>query len=93
MIEAASGTPVIAYPSGSVSEMEYGVSGFLMGRIEARFTKLANMFQKSVPKMSLGFFKTASAHTAWHAITSPIYERLIGGESQALALSDGVSVG
>jgi hypothetical protein len=72
---------------------EYGVSGFLMSRIEARFTKLANMFQKSVPKMSLGFFKTASAHTAWHAITSPIYERLIGGESQALALSDGVSVG
>jgi hypothetical protein len=91
MIEAASGTPVIAYPSGSVSEMEYGVSGEWAA--SKRFTKLANMFQKSVPKMSLGFFKTASAHTAWRATTSPIYERLIGGEPEPLVLSDGVSVG
>jgi hypothetical protein len=42
---------------------EYGVSGFLMSRIEARFTKLANMFQKSVPKNVAWLFQDSfSSH-------------------------------
>ena len=94
MIEAmASGTPVIAYPSGSVSEIvEHGVSGFLVGGIEEACDAIKHVAEINRLGCRMAFEERFSARRMARDYVT-IYERLIGGEPEPLALSDGVSVG
>lgn len=94
MIEAmACGTPVIAYPSGSVPEIvEHGVSGFLVGGIEEACEAVKHVAEITRLGCRLAFEERFSAHRMARDYVT-IYERLIGGGPEPLALCDGVSVG
>src|ERR1700733_3353110 len=91
MIEAmACGTPVIAYPRGSVPEViEDGVSGFLVWGGEPAVKAVSQLGAIDRGKCREHFEKHFGAERMAHEYVK-IYERLAGVESQTSALSDGV---
>ncbi|HVO64137.1 MAG TPA: glycosyltransferase family 4 protein [Terriglobales bacterium] len=94
MIEAmGSGTPVIAYPRGSVPEvMEDGITGFIVPSINAAVEALANVPQLDRLAIRERFEQRFSARRMTQDYVA-IYERLVGEESRALTLTEGLSVG
>src|SRR5947209_415476 len=94
MIEAmATGTPVIAYPQGSVPEiMAHGVSGFVVDNVES-----AARAVHDIGDIDRGdcrrYFESRFTDTRMTDDYLTIYERLVGGEPETLTLSDRVSVG
>ena len=94
MIEAlACGTPVVAYSSGSVPEiLEDGVSGFLVTSTDDAAAAVKRISEIQRWRCRQAFEKRFSANRMVQDYVA-IYERLIGGEPEPLALSDGVSVG
>ncbi len=94
MIEAmACGTPVIAYSSGSVPEvLEDGVTGFLVNTTEDATAAVKRISEIDRWRCRQVFEERFSANRMAQDYVT-IYERLIGGEPEPLALSDGVSVG
>jgi glycosyltransferase involved in cell wall biosynthesis len=94
MIEAmASGTPVIAYPRGSVSEiMNHGVSGFVVENIESAVRAVQDI--KDIDRAQCRkYFESRFTDTRMADDYLAIYERLVGEEPEPLPLDDGVSVG
>jgi glycosyltransferase involved in cell wall biosynthesis len=94
MIEAmACGTPVIAYSSGSVPEvLEEGVTGFLVDNVNAAAEAVGRLSEIDRSRCRHTFEERFSAQRMAHDYLA-IYEKLIGGHPEPLALSDGVSVG
>jgi glycosyltransferase involved in cell wall biosynthesis len=94
MIEAMGcGTPVIAYPRGSVSEvMEDGLTGFVVRDIDAAVKALARVPQLDRILIRERFEQRFSAARMAQDYVR-IYKRLIGDEAAALTLAEGVSVG
>lgn len=94
MIEAmACGTPVIAYPCGSVPEvLEDGVTGFIVRGEEQAATAVARLPEINRAGCRRTFEKRFSARRMTHDYLA-IYQRLIGEEPETLTLSDGVYVG
>jgi glycosyltransferase involved in cell wall biosynthesis len=91
MTEAmACGTPVIAYPRGSVSEiMEDGITGFVVHDVDgaARAVQnIGNIDRKGVRQRFEERF--SAARMAQDYVT--IYERLVRKESDPISMSDGV---
>jgi glycosyltransferase involved in cell wall biosynthesis len=94
MIEAMGcGTPVIAYPRGSVPEvMEDGVTGFVVSDVEAAVKALARVPQLNRLAIRERFEQRFSAARMAQDYVA-VYERLSGEESRALTLTEGISVG
>jgi glycosyltransferase involved in cell wall biosynthesis len=94
MIEAmASGTPVIAYPVGSVPEVvEDGLTGFLVKDAAAAAEAVKRLPEIDRSRCRHTFEQRFSASRMAQDYLA-IYEKLIGGEPAPLTLSDGVSVG
>jgi len=94
MIEAMGcGTPVIAYPRGSVAEvMEDGVTGFVVRDANAAVKALASVPRLNRLSIRERFEQRFSARRMAQDYVA-IYERLLGVESRALTLSEGISVG
>lgn len=94
MIEAmACGTPVVAYSSGSVPEvLADGVTGFLVNSVETAAEAVGRLSEIDRSQCRHTFEERFSAQRMAHDYLA-IYEKLIGREPEALALSDGVSVG
>ncbi len=93
MIEAmACGTPVIAYPHGSVPEvMEDGVTGFVVPDAGAAVQALSRVPQLDRLRIRKRFKQRFSATRMANDYLA-IYERLVG-EAPALTLSEGLTVG
>ena len=94
MIEAmACGTPVIAYPCGSVPEiMEDGVTGFVVQDTESAVQAVQRLSEIDRAACRQRCEERFSASRMTDDYLS-IYERLIGGEPEPLTFTDGVSVG
>lgn len=94
MIEAmACGTPVVAYSSGSVPEvLEDGVTGFLVNSAESAAEAVGRLSEIDRSRCRHTFEERFSAERMAHDYLA-IYQKLIGGEPEPLAISDGVSVG
>ncbi len=94
MIESMGcGTPVIAYPKGSVAEvMEDGVTGFVVPDINAAVRALADIPQLNRAAIRECFERRFSASRMAQEYVA-IYEQLIGEEARALRLTEGMSVG
>jgi|SRR5438105_1912188 glycosyltransferase involved in cell wall biosynthesis len=94
MIEAmACGTPVIAYPFGSVPEvLDQGVTGFLVSDAEEAAGAVARIADINRAGCRRVFEERFSTRRMTHDYLA-IYQRLIGEEPEPLTLSDGVSVG
>jgi glycosyltransferase involved in cell wall biosynthesis len=94
MIEAMGcGTPVIAYPRGSVPEvLEDDLTGFVVPDLAAAVRALTRVPQLSRLAIRECFERRFSA-TRMARDYVAIYERLMGVESRALTLSEGISVG
>ncbi len=94
MIEAmASGTPVIAYPRGSVPEiMKDGISGFIVDNVETAVRAVQDIGEIDRAQCRK-YFESRFTDTRMADDYLAIYERLVGEESEPLTLSDGVSVG
>lgn len=94
MIEAmACGTPVIAYPFGSVPEVvENGHTGFVVNNVEEAAGAVARVSTLERAACREVFAERFSARRMTHDYLA-VYERLIGGEPEPLTWSDGVSVG
>jgi len=94
MIEAmACGTPVIAYPRGSVPEViDEGVTGYMVAnaqeaaRATERISKIDRRRCRARFEQRFSARRMATDYLA-------LYERLIGGEPAMISLGDGVSVG
>jgi len=94
MIESmACGTPVIAYPQGSVPEiMSHGVSGFVVDGVESAARAVHDI--KDIDRAECRrYFESRFTDTRMTDDYLTIYERLVGEEPETLTLSDGVSVG
>jgi glycosyltransferase involved in cell wall biosynthesis len=94
MIESmACGTPVIAYPHGSVPEiMSHGVSGFIVDNVESAARAVHDI--KDIDRAGCRrYFESRFTDTRMTDDYLTIYERLVGEEPETLTLSDGVSVG
>jgi glycosyltransferase involved in cell wall biosynthesis len=91
MIEAmACGTPVIAYPLGSVPEvMREGLTGFMVSGMEQAIQSVARLGDIDRLKCREHFEKHFSAQRMAQDYVK-IYRRLAGIESPTSALSDGV---
>jgi glycosyltransferase involved in cell wall biosynthesis len=94
MIEAlACGTPVIAYPYGSVPEvLEDGITGFLVNDAPSATQAVKQISSIDRAKCRQEFEERFSARRMTRDYVA-IYEKLIGGEPETLAISDGVFVG
>ncbi len=94
MIEAmACGTPVIAYPCGSVPEvMEDGVTGFVVPDVNRAVKALTAVPQLKCIAIRQRFEERFSANRMTREYVR-IYQRLIREEGSALTLTQGVSVG
>jgi len=94
MIEAMScGTPVIAYPCGSVPEvMEHGVTGFVVPDVNGAVRALPAVPQLNRIEIRQRFEERFSANRMTREYVR-IYRRLIREEGSALTLTEGVSVG
>jgi glycosyltransferase involved in cell wall biosynthesis len=94
MIEAmACGTPVIAYPCGSVPEvMEDGVTGFIVPDVNGAVRALTAVPQLRCSEIRQRFEERFSAVRMTREYLR-LYQRLIGEEAAALTLTEGESVG
>jgi glycosyltransferase involved in cell wall biosynthesis len=94
MIEAMGcGTPVIAYPRGSVSEvMDDGITGFVVPDIDAAVNVLTSVPRLNRLEIRRCFEQRFSAPRMAQDYVA-IYKRLIGEESRGLTLTEGISVG
>ena len=94
MIEAMGcGTPVIAYPCGSVPEvMEDGITGFVVSGLGAAVKAIERIPQLNRRAVRETFEQRFSACRMAQDYVA-IYERLIGEEVSALKLTEGMSVG
>ncbi len=91
MIEAmACGTPVIAYPLGSVPEvMDEGVTGFMVPGLESAVNAVKNLGKIDRRKCRRHFEQYFNAERMASDYLN-IYQRLILGESPSISVSDGV---
>jgi glycosyltransferase involved in cell wall biosynthesis len=94
MIEAmASGTPVIAYPRGSVPEiMEHGVTGFIVEDVEGAAQAVQHLDDIDRARCRERF----EARFTDKRMTDDylaIYERLVGEQPVPFTLSDGLGNG
>ena len=94
MIEAMGcGTPVIAYPRGSVPEvMEDGVTGFLVPDAGAAVEALDQVPRLNRLAIRERFEQRFSASRMAHDYVA-IYEQLIGEDARTLKFIEGMSVG
>ena len=98
MIESmACGTPVIAYPCGSVPEvMEHGVTGFVVNNQTDAVAALACIPQLDRARVRMRFERRFSA-TRMASDYLAVYQRLLAGKKsprpEIVAYSAGVSVG
>jgi glycosyltransferase involved in cell wall biosynthesis len=91
MIEAmACGTPVIAYPRGSVPEvMQDGVTGFVVPDLEGAVKAVKRIVEIDRSKCRRHFEQHFSAERMAQDYLN-IYQRLLRGESSSITVSDGV---
>jgi glycosyltransferase involved in cell wall biosynthesis len=91
MIEAmACGTPVIAYPFGSVPEvMNDGVTGYIVSGLEAAVEAVRKVDQLDRRKVRRHFEKHFTADRMAQDYVK-IYERMVNRKKSPLAVSDGV---
>ncbi len=91
MIEAmACGTPVIAYPLGSVPEVvEEGVTGFVVPDLERAVKAVKELGEIDRRECRRHFEHHFNAERMAHDYLD-IYQRLILGESPSISVSDGV---
>ena len=91
MIEAmACGTPVIAYPLGSVPEVvQEGVTGFMVPDLESAVKAVKELGEIDRRKCRRHFEQHFNAERMAHDYLN-IYQRLILGESPSISVSDGV---
>ena len=91
MIEAmACGTPVIAYPLGSVPEvMEEGVTGFMVPDLESAVRAVKELGEIDRRKCRRHFEQHFNAERMAQDYLN-IYQRLALGESSSITVSDGV---
>jgi glycosyltransferase involved in cell wall biosynthesis len=94
MIEAlACGTPVIAYPNGSVSEViEDGVSGLLVSGIDSAVEAVRNIDRIDRAMCRRRFDERFTA-TRMSAEYLCMYEALLRPHGETLSTSDGVPIG
>ncbi|MFZ0817128.1 MAG: glycosyltransferase family 4 protein [Candidatus Sulfotelmatobacter sp.] len=91
MIEAmACGTPVIAYPLGSVPEVvQEGVTGFMVPDLESAVRAVKELGEIDRRKCRRHFEQFFNSERMAHDYLN-IYQRLILGESPSISVSDGV---
>src|SRR5436853_2271217 len=91
MIEAmACGTPVIAYPCGSVPEViEDGVNGFIVTDISEAVNAVSNIEQIERTKCRRRFEQRFTAARMAEEYLA-LYSRLVKGQTAPLTVSDGV---
>src|SRR5204863_1810544 len=91
MIEAmACGTPVIAYPCGSVPEViEDGVNGFIVTDISEAVNAVSNIEQIERTKCRRRFEQRFTAVRMAEEYLA-LYSRLVKGQTAPLTVSDGV---
>src|SRR5437660_1945596 len=94
MIEAmACGTPVIAYPRGSVPEIvDDGVTGFLVHNAEEAAKAVEGIGAIERRSCRRRFEERFSARRMSQDYLA-LYERLVNGQSEPIAVTDGVPVG
>jgi glycosyltransferase involved in cell wall biosynthesis len=94
MIEAmACGTPVIAYPRGSVPEIiDEGVSGFLAHNVEEAAEAVMRIGEIDRQGCRRRFEERFTARRMCEDYLA-LYERLVNGQSTSIAMVDGVPVG
>jgi glycosyltransferase involved in cell wall biosynthesis len=91
MIEAmACGTPVIAYPLGSVPEvMQEGVTGFIVPDLEGAVKAVKRLGEIDRRKCRRHFEQHFNAERMAQDYFN-IYQRLVRRESSSITVSDGV---
>ena len=91
MIEAmACGTPVIAFPTGSVPEvMEDGISGFIVPDVDSAVAAVNKIGEISRQKCHQHFLRHFTS-TRMAQDYLKIYQRLLRGESAPITVPDGV---
>ena len=94
MIEAmACGTPVIAYPRGSVPEIvDDGITGFLVHNAEEAAKAVGGIGAIERRSCRRRFEERFSARRMSEDYLA-LYERLVNGQSEPIAVTDGVPVG
>ncbi len=94
MIEAmACGTPVIAYPRGSVPEIvDDGITGFLVHNAEEAAEAVEGIGAIERRSCRRRFEERFSARRMSEDYLA-LYERLVNGQSEPIAVTDGVPVG
>lgn len=93
MESIACGTPVIAYPRGSVPEViEEGVSGFLAHNVEQAVKAVKRISQIDRRRCRQRFEERFTATRMCNDYLA-LYERLVNGQSEPIAVTDGVPVG
>ena len=94
MIEAmACGTPVIAYPRGSVPEIvDDGITGFLVHNAEEAAKAVEGIAAIERRSCRRRFEERFSARRMSEDYLA-LYERLVNGQSEPIAVTDGVPVG
>ena len=92
MIEAMAccGTPVIAYPRGSVPEvMQEGVTGFIVPDLEGAVKAVKRLVEIDRRKCRRHFEQHFNAERMAQDYLN-IYQRLVRGQSSSITVSDGV---
>ena len=94
MIEAmACGTPVIAFPHGSVPEIiDDGVTGFLVNNAEEAARAIRRISAIDRRKCRQQFERRFTARRMSEGYLA-LYQRLVNGQSEPIAVTDGVPVG
>jgi glycosyltransferase involved in cell wall biosynthesis len=94
MIEAmACGTPIVAYPRGSVNEvMQNGVTGFVVPDVNGAVQALAQIPRLDRRQIRSCFEQRFSSSRMAQDYLA-IYKRLLGEEARTVTLTEGVSVG
>jgi len=94
MIEAmACGTPVIAFPHGSVPEIiDDGVTGFLVNNAEEAARAIRRISAIDRRKCRQQFERRFTARRMSGGYLA-LYQRLVNGQSEPIAVTDGVPVG
>ena len=93
MESMACGTPVIAYPHGSVPEIiDDGISGFLVHSQEEAARAVGRISEIDRKRCRKRFEERFTARRMTEDYLA-LYERLVNGQSRSIAVRDGVPVG
>jgi glycosyltransferase involved in cell wall biosynthesis len=93
MESMACGTPVIAYPHGSVPEIiDDGISGFLVHGQEEAARAVARISEIDRKRCRRRFEERFTVRRMTEDYLA-LYERLVKGQSGSIAVRDGVPVG